>query len=199
MSISNVRRAFRGSVLFLRAYSAAGNSFSWTSDRALALELPESEALRVARIAAVEWGADVSVHTPRAVLKPAQSVQPAYVPTYVGTLTKAQMTSLSVALQDSLEAYAAQGFDAADAPATSHLGVLRDLYQNVCATRLGNRRTLTEAQMTSLSVALQHSLKAYAAQGFDAADAPATSHLGVLRDLYQNVCATRLGNRRWTA
>ena len=63
-----------------------------------------------------------------------------YVPTYVGTLTEQQMTSLSVALKHLLKAYAAQGFDAADAPATSHIGVLRDLNQNVDAIRLGNRR-----------------------------------------------------------
>lgn len=63
-----------------------------------------------------------------------------YVATYSSVLTEMQMVSLAVVLRHSLESYAAQGFDTQTAPADSHIGVLRDLYENVDAIRLGNRR-----------------------------------------------------------
>jgi hypothetical protein len=63
-----------------------------------------------------------------------------YVPTYTGTLTEEQMLSLTLALDASLKAYAAQGFDTATAPANSHIGTLRDLLENFRAIRIGNRR-----------------------------------------------------------
>lgn len=63
-----------------------------------------------------------------------------YVPTYPATLTESQMTSLSLALEASLKSYAAQGYDVNTAPATSHIGTLRELSESVQAIRLGNRR-----------------------------------------------------------
>jgi hypothetical protein len=63
-----------------------------------------------------------------------------YVPTYTGTLTEAQMRSLTVALESTLRAYEAQGFNLASAHPDSHIGTLRDLQRNFQAIRLGNRR-----------------------------------------------------------
>lgn len=74
-----------------------------------------------------------------------------YVPTYPAVLNESQMCSLKLALQHSLESYAAQGYVIAECPAGSHIGTLRDLLESVDAIRLGNRRgghgTFTKIQM----------------------------------------------------
>lgn len=66
----------------------------------------------------------------------------AYVPTYTVTLSQEQMLSLGLAIKSTLDRYAAEApfFIIAEAPPTSHIGVLREMSENIEAAMLGNRR-----------------------------------------------------------
>lgn len=61
---------------------------------------------------------------------------------YDVTLTDEQMCSLALAIRDRLEQYRREPphFTIEDAPATSHIGKLRELSGFIDAIRLGNRQ-----------------------------------------------------------